>query len=116
MMNYAIVWLIVSLAGLGTVAGVFVFTRALPWEWLRTLIRCLSMVLLLLPAGIQVVEGYYAPALIVAIFEGLLKQDGNPWPALQTLGAGSLVVIVILGAVQLWKSLNHRSQSDTDAS
>jgi len=108
-MNYAYVWIIVALAGLGTVAGVFVFSRSIKWIWLRTLLRCLALVLLLLPAGIQVIEGYYAPAFIVALFEGVFKSDGNPWPALQTLGAGSLLVIVVLTFVQFWKLYQNRT-------
>ena len=108
-MNYAYVWIVVALAGLGTVAGIFVFSRSIKWEWLRTLLRCLTLVILLLPAGIQVVDGYYAPAFIVALFEGLFKSDGNPWPALQTLGAGSLMVIVLLGFVQVWKFYQKRA-------
>ncbi len=110
-MNYAYVWVIVTLAGLGTVAGVFVYSRSIKWEWLRTLVRCLATVLLLLPAGIQVIEGYYAPAFIVVLFEGLFKQDGNPWPAAQTLGAGCLLVIVLLALVQSWKFYQNRGSS-----
>jgi hypothetical protein len=108
-MNYAYVWIVVALAGLGTVAGVFVFSRAIKWEWLRTLVRCLALVTLLLPAGIQVIEGYYAPAFIVVLFEGLFKQDGNPWPALQTLGAGCLLVIVLIALVQSFKLYQKRA-------
>ena len=121
-MNYAYVWIVVSLAGLGTLAGIFVFSRFIAWDWLRTMVRCLSMVILLVPAGIQVADGYYAPAFIVALFEGLFKREGNPWPALQIIGVGCLAVCILLGVVQAWRlyqsrgrrPANHSANQTTD--
>jgi hypothetical protein len=94
-------WVIVAAAGLATLAGVFLLTRPIRYAWLKTLLRCLATVWLLLPWQIGVVEGKYAPAFIVAIFEGWFRREGNPWPALTALGIASLVVIVVLliGAV-----------------
>jgi hypothetical protein len=89
-------WVFVGVAGLGALAGIFILTRAIARAWLRTLLRCLAAVWLLLPWHIEVVEGKYAPAFIVALFEGLLRSDGNPRPALTALAIGSLVVIVVL--------------------
>jgi hypothetical protein len=89
-------WLIVAVAGLATLAGIFVLSRAIEQAWLRTLLRCLATVWLLLPAQIQVVDGKFAPAFIVAIFEGLFRAEGNPWPALTALGVASLLVVVVL--------------------
>ncbi len=63
-------WIVVGVAGLATLAGIFVLTRFVPVLWLRSLLRCLAAVWLLMPAKIQVVSGYYAPAFIVLIFEG----------------------------------------------
>jgi len=94
-MEYIVAWAVVALAGLGTLAGVFVLTRALQNLWLRSLLRCLAAVWLLLPSQIQVVEGKYAPAFIVALFEGLFRANGNPRPALIALGAASLLVVVV---------------------
>ncbi len=71
--------------------------------WLRSLLRCLAAVWLLLPWNIQVVEGEYAPAFIVALFEGVFRADGNPRPALMVLTLASLLVIIvflIVGAVR----------------
>jgi hypothetical protein len=50
---------------------------------------------LLVPAKIQVVEGEYAPAFIVALFEGAFREGGNPRPALMALALASLLVIVV---------------------
>jgi len=88
-------WMVVALAGLGALAGIFVLTRSIATAWLRCLLRCLAAVWLLLPAKIQVVEGEYAPAFIVALFEGAFRADGNPRPALMTLAVGSLLVVVV---------------------
>jgi hypothetical protein len=89
-------WAVVAAAGLATLAGVFLLTRAIAHPWLRTSLRCLATVWLLLPWQIGVVEGKYAPAFIVAIFEGFFRRGGNPWPALTALGIASLVVIIVL--------------------
>jgi hypothetical protein len=97
-------WGVVALAGLGTLAGVFVLTRAIRIAWLRSLLRCLAAVWLMLPSKIQVVEAEYAPAFIVALFEGVFRADGNPRPALAALAIASLVVIalfLVLGVVRL---------------
>src|SRR5262245_13883293 len=96
MNEYVVAWIVVAAAGLGTLAGIFVLTRAIGSPWLRSLLRCLAAVWLLLPWKIQVVEGKYAPAFIVALFEGVFRGGGNPWPALSALTIASLVVIVIL--------------------
>jgi hypothetical protein len=96
-------WIIVGVAGLGTLAGVFVLTRSVKTPWLRSLLRCLAAVWLMLPWRIEVVEGQYAPAYIVALFEGVFRADGNPRPALIALALASIVVIVlflIVGAVR----------------
>ena len=63
-------WVIVAVAGLAALAGVFLLTRPIEHAFLKTLLRCLAAVWLLLPWQIGVVEGKYAPAFIVAIFEG----------------------------------------------
>ncbi|MBV1906447.1 MAG: hypothetical protein KUG75_10245 [Pseudomonadales bacterium] len=107
-MNYVYAWLVVTVAGLGTLAGIFVMSRAISWEWLRTLVRCLSTVILLLPAGIQVEEDFYAPAFIVVLFEGLLKKDGNPGPAMEILGLGCAFVVVVLLLAQVWQWVRSR--------
>jgi hypothetical protein len=96
-------WIVVGVAGLGTLAGIFVLTRSIRIAWLRSLLRCLAAVWLMLPWRIEVVEGQYAPAYIVALFEGVFRADGNPRPALIALALASIVVIVLFlvaGAVR----------------
>ena len=102
-METTVAWIVVALAGLGTLAGVFVLTRSIGNAWLRSLLRCLAAVWLLLPWNIQVVQNEYAPAFIVALFEGVFRADGNPRPALMVLALASLVVLIVflvVGAVQ----------------
>ena len=106
-------WGVVALAGLGTLAGVFVLTRAIHTAWLRSLLRCLAAVWLMVPSKIQVVDSEYAPAFIVALFEGVFRADGNPRPALAALAIASLVVIalfLVLGVIRLLRgALNRRA-------
>jgi hypothetical protein len=96
MKEYVVAWIVVAGAGLGALAGIFILTRAIGSPWLRSLLRCLAAVWLLLPWQIQVVEGKYAPAFIVALLEGVFRAGGNPWPALSALTIASLLVIVVL--------------------
>ena len=95
-MEMVVAWIVVAVAGLGTLAGIFMLTRAIETQWLRSLLRCLATVWLLVPWRIEAVDGYFAPAYIVALFEGVFRADGNPRPALIVLALASLVVIVIL--------------------
>ena len=95
-METTVAWIVVAVAGLGTLAGIF---RA---DAMRSAThgcaRCcdaLAAVWLLLPWNIQVVEGEYAPAFIVALFEGVFRADGNPRPALMVLALASLLVIIV---------------------
>jgi hypothetical protein len=102
-METTVAWIVVALAGLGTLAGIFVLTRSIGNAWLRSLLRCLAAVWLLLPWNIQVVQNEYAPAFIVALFEGVFRADGNPRPALTVLALASLAVLIVflvVGAVQ----------------
>jgi hypothetical protein len=41
-------WIVVGAAGLGTLAGIFVLTRSIRIAWLRSLLRCLAAVWLML--------------------------------------------------------------------
>ena len=62
---------------------------------------------MLLPAPIPDYAGYYAPAFVVVIFEGVLQSDGEPRLALMILGAATAVVFI---AVLLWYLLSGRKQ------
>ena len=94
-MEMVVAWVVVAVAGLATLAGIFMLTRAIPIPWVRSLLRCLAAVWLMLPWRIEAVDGYYAPAYIVAIFEGLFRADGNPRPALIILALATAFVVLI---------------------
>ncbi len=94
-MDYLIAWGLVVSAGLATLAGIFLLTRTIPWAWLRSLVRCLFAVWLLIPAEIVAVDGYYAPAFVVAVFEGFFRSNGDPGPALSMLAWASALVLVL---------------------
>jgi hypothetical protein len=94
-METLIAWGFVLGAGLGAVLGVVLLTRPIKTLWLRSLLRCLATVWLMLPAPIEVVAGQYAPAYVVALFESVFRVNGNPKPALAILLAGTAVVALI---------------------
>jgi hypothetical protein len=103
-MEMVVAWVVVAVAGLATLAGIFMLTRAIPIPGLRSLLRCLAAVWLMLPWRIEVVDGYYAPAYIVAIFEGIFRADGNPRPALIVLAmaTGFVVLIFLIAGAFRW--------------
>jgi hypothetical protein len=103
-------WGVVALAGLGTLAGVFVLTRRIKSPSLRSLLRCLAAIWLMLPWKIQAVEGEYAPAFIVALFEGVFRAGGNPRPALIVLGIASAFVVLLFALLALVRRLRRTAK------
>jgi hypothetical protein len=91
-------WGVVLLAGaLGTLA-LYLLTRKLRWDWLRTLLCWLVPVLLIVPAPVPDFAGNYAPAFVVVVFEAFFQQDGDATVALGwLLGAVCLVVAGVGG-------------------
>jgi hypothetical protein len=64
----------------------------------KSLLRSLSVVLLMLPAPVPGFEGRWSLAFIVALFEGAFQHEGKPGQALKVLAAGALVVVVLVSA------------------
>jgi len=100
-MDELIAWGVVVLAGLGALAGVFVLSRRIGSPLVRSSVRCLATVWLLLPWSIQVVPGHYAPAFLVALFEGVFRADGSARAPLIGLGLASAAVLSLLLIVSL---------------
>src|SRR4051794_40219508 len=94
-MEATVAWSVVLVAGIGALIGVFALTRHLETTWVRWLVRTLAAVWLLLPWKIQVVEDNYAPAFIVALFEGVFRVQGNPRPPLMVLALATLLVLIV---------------------
>ena len=110
-----VAWMVVGGAGLATLAGIFVLTRFIPVLWLRSLLRCLAAVWLLMPAKIQVVSGYYAPAFIVLIFEGVFRREGDPSQAIRVLMAGTLVVLAVFLIIAAWRWHKSRNLAQVES-
>jgi hypothetical protein len=107
-MDVLLAWGLVIGAGLGALAGIFVLTRAIANPVLRSLLRCLAAVWLLLPWSIEVMPGHYAPAFIVALFEGIFREEGTARPPLVALGLATVVVLVIFLIQALLLRLRRR--------
>lgn len=106
-MDVLIAWGLVVAAGLGALAGVFVLTRGIANPTLRSLLRCLAAVWLLLPWSTEVVPDRYAPAFVVAIFEGVFREEGSargPLVALALATAVVLLVFLVRAIVLRWRS------------
>jgi len=102
-METLVAWGVVVAAGLGALVGVFALTRWIETPLIRWLLRVLAAVWMLLPWKIQVVEGYYAPAFIVALFEGVFRSDGNPRPPLMLLALVTLLVLAVFLVISAFR-------------
>lgn len=92
-MEYLTAWIVVGVAGLGALAGVFILSRGISSPLLRSLVRVLAAVVLLVPAPIGVVEGFYAPAFVVLLLEGAVRPGGSATPALTMLGVTAAIAV-----------------------
>lgn len=108
-MGYVVPWAVAIGAGLLTLVGVYAITRPIPAVYLKTLLRCLAMVILLLPAPVPAFEGQYAPAFIVLLFEAAFQTDGRPVQAVQILIGGCIAVIALVSGFFFWKTRSEKS-------
>jgi hypothetical protein len=111
-MDVLIAWGIVAFAGLGALAGVFVVSRRIENDLVRSIVRCLAAVWLLLPWSIQVIPGQYAPAFIVALFEGVFRPEGSARAPLIGLGLASALVLSVFLAVSFATRRKRAEQDD----
>ncbi len=107
-MQYLVAWIVVLLAGLGGLVGVYVLTRSIPALFPRTLVRCLIVVWMLIPAPVPNFAGQYAPAFVVLLFEWLLQTDGDPSVAIRILVAATLAVIGLVSLAHGLKRYRSR--------
>ena len=116
MTDEALAWWLISLSGVVCVAAVGMLLRrsvrpVLLWPALSVL-----AVLLLLPAPHPGSEGTYAPAFVIALFEGVFQASGQPTTALRLLLAGLLVAMVLSAGIAGLFSLRKRSGAEADPS
>lgn len=95
-MEALIAWLIWGVAAGATIVGGIVLTRWVRPDWLRSSIRLLAIVTLIVPAPAGSVEGVVAPAWVVLLFEAFLQPEGDPGGALSALLLGWAVALVVL--------------------
>ena len=112
-MPYLVPWIVVGVAGLLTVVGVYGLTRPMTGRFWKSLLRSLSLVILLLPAPVPGFDGQYAPAFIVLLFEAVFQPEGQPMQALKLLGAGVLVVTVLVCTGYLF-TRNRGAEADAE--
>lgn len=103
-MSYVVAWIVALLVGcLGTVS-VYFLTRELAPGWAKNMLRSLPGVLLLVPAPVPGFSGHFAPAFIVAIFEGLFQSNGR------SLGASTILATTIVVTVALVLLVSYLSK------
>lgn len=109
-MDYINIWGIAALAGIACLGFFFLLTRRVSSLFVRTLLRCLGAVWILLPAPVPNYPGNYAPAFVVWVFEGVLQSDGEPLLSIQILLWSSLAVLCL---VVFWYLIFGRHKNTT---
>lgn len=116
MMSYSSVWLMVIGIGCVAMLGVYMLIRRLPWLYLRALVCALLLALLLTPAPVPGHPANYAPAFIVAVFEGLLQSGGSPGVAVRMLLVGfALAIAVVTLAALALRRFARRAEPESPA-
>ena len=96
-------WLVAACAAAAALGGIFVLTRPMRGGFLKSWLRALAAVLLLLPAPVPDFEPYYAPAVVVLVFEAALQRDGQPALAASLLFGAIVAVTVLVAGYRFWK-------------
>ncbi|MFK7913605.1 MAG: hypothetical protein AB8B93_06795 [Pseudomonadales bacterium] len=96
MADHDMAWIVVAGAGLLALGFWFLITRGIANSLLRSWLRCVAAILMLLPAPVPGYHGQFAPAYIVALFEAVFQDAGQPEQAFIILGGGVLAVSVLL--------------------
>ena len=70
---------------------------------IRQFIVVLLVVILCVPATSDNLQGYFAPAFVVLVFEMAFQQEGDPGFAVLALVVGTVVMVGVLAARRLVK-------------
>ena len=115
-MGYSSAWLIVIATGCVAMLGVYMLVRRMPSLYLRALLCALLLALFLTPAPVPGHPLNYAPAFIVAVFEGLLQSGGSPGVAVRMLLVGfALAIAVVTFATLALRRFPRRAQPESPA-
>ena len=102
-MTEPLAWLVAACAAVATLFGLWVLTRPMRSGFLKYWLRTVAAVLLLLPAPVPGFDTYYAPAILVAVFEAALQRDGQPALAASLVFAGVVAATVLVGGYCYWR-------------
>ncbi len=109
-MQYLVAWIVVFVAGLCGLFGIYVLSRPIRALFPRVILLGLAAIWMFTPAPVPNFEGQYAPAFVVMMFEWLLQTDGEPGVALRILIAASVAAVGLLSLAFGLKNLQRRRQ------
>ena len=106
-MGYVWGWILCLAATAVVIACGLWMTRRWKPLLLRDLVRAFAIATLLVPVTAGKFDGFYAPAYVVLMYEGLFVADGDPIPALSALtlawGAALVTTIVLAARRRFWR-------------
>ncbi len=115
MSGYEIAWVVVAVAGVLCIAATGMLLRHSVRPLLLFPALTLLAAVLFVPAPHPGAEGVWAPAFLVALFEGLFQMDGNPTAALRLLLAGCVAALVVSGGVSGLLALRSSRRDVTES-
>lgn len=83
--------------------------RFLPLTW-RTLLTLLPVMVALVPAPVSALHDSLAPAWIVALFDGLVQEDGTFWRAGKAVLFAALFSLLPVSLVMLRQRRRHQPE------
>jgi len=86
-------------------------SRFLPLTW-RTLLTLLPVMVMLVPAPVSAVHDSLAPAWIVALFDGLVQEDGTFWRAGKAVVFAALFSLLPVFLVMLIQRRRNSDQTE----
>ena len=104
MSGYAMAWWLVGGCGVVCLVAVAMLFRHQARTWVLASLVLLMAAVLLVPAPHPGAPGVWAPAFVIALFEGLFQSNGNPTVALRILVVSCLcaIAIVVTALLILW--------------
>ncbi len=93
--EYIIGWAVYLVAVIGLLAVFWRMTRSIPWLYFKQSLRLVVAALLLLPATIEAMPTYWAPAWVKGLLHLIFSGVEGFWPVGRSLLIGVLFTLVV---------------------
>ena len=107
-MSYAFAWVIVVITSAALGFSLYYMLRDVVSRKVLVIVIGILSALVLTPAPIPLFPGNYAPAIVVMLFEGLIRSNGEAIIATRLVILGTVSIAISLLAFMRIKSKRHK--------